>query len=104
MVLTLKLWQVIVSEKTTWLFISGTDDTGLTGFGEATANHHIAEIIARFNNAIDIAARCDLGISAKLAQIRHQIPGKPATQLPAPVSRPFWISSPSAVIRRYLPC
>lgn len=76
MVLTLKLWQVIVSEKTTWLFISGTDDTGLTGFGEATANHHIAEIIAQFNNAIDIAARCDLGISAKLAQIRRQIPGK----------------------------
>ena len=76
MVLTLKLWQVIVSEKTTWLFIAGTDDRGLTGFGEATANHHIAEIIAQFNNAIDIAARCDLGISAKLAQIRCQIPGK----------------------------
>lgn len=76
MVRTLKLWQVIVSEKTSWLFISGTDDTGLTGFGEATANHHIPEIIDQFDSAIDIAARGDLGISARLAQITNKIPGK----------------------------
>lgn len=76
MSLSVHLWRVEISEKTTWLFVSVTDKTGITGFGEATANHHIAEIIRSFPKAIEAASNCPLGLGAKLGAITGKYAGK----------------------------
>ena len=76
MSLSVHLWRVEISEKTTWLFVSVTDKTGITGFGEATANHHIAEIIRSFPKAIEAASNCQLGLGAKLGAITGKYAGK----------------------------
>ncbi len=47
--LRLELWKVVVSDKNTLLFLSGTDSDGINGYWEAAYNHNINEIISKFH-------------------------------------------------------
>ena len=67
----------MVSDITSWLFLSETDSDGITGYGEATVDHNINEVITKFPRAIDAASHHQVGINAKLARILKLIPGKP---------------------------